>query len=136
MTPLTTPLNIIGIVKAAQLSCLVMVSHNHPVNFANEIHKMLDNFVISNLFCLILSDQMEYLIIYCLWNKNYELWSDNAIILMHFNYGKHFWYNSIAVEIAAQTLWQQYYASTITNLLLAMRVFLIVVMVKCDEHEI
>ena len=42
-----------GIVKAVQLRCRVTVSHNHPVNFVNEIHKMLDNFVISNPFCLI-----------------------------------------------------------------------------------
>ena len=43
-------LNIMEIVKAAQLRCRVTVSHNHPVNFVNEIHKMLDNFVISNPF--------------------------------------------------------------------------------------
>ena len=30
---------------------------------------MLDNFVISNPFCLIFSDQMENLIIYRLWTK-------------------------------------------------------------------
>ena len=38
-----------GIVKAAQLRCRAKVSHNHPVNFVSEIHKMLDNFI-SNPF--------------------------------------------------------------------------------------
>ena len=31
----------------------VTALHNHPVHFVNEIHKMLDNFVISNPYCLI-----------------------------------------------------------------------------------
>ena len=37
-----------------------MVLHNHPVNFVNEIEKMLDidNFVISNPFHVIFSDEM------------------------------------------------------------------------------
>ena len=33
---------------------------------------MLDNFVISNPFCLIFSDQMEHLIIYRLWKLGVE----------------------------------------------------------------
>ena len=41
-----------GIVKTTKLRCRVTVSHNHPVNFVNEIHKMFDYFVISNPFCL------------------------------------------------------------------------------------
>ena len=35
---LTTPLNIMGIVKAARLSCRVMVSPNHPINQGNKIN--------------------------------------------------------------------------------------------------
>ena len=52
-----------GIVNGAQLRCRVTVSHNHPVNFVNEMHKMLDNFVISNPLCLMFSDQMQHFII-------------------------------------------------------------------------
>ena len=37
-TPLTTPLNIMGVVKAAQLRCRVTVSLNHPINQANKIN--------------------------------------------------------------------------------------------------
>ena len=37
-------------------------SNNHPVKFVNEIHKMLDNFVISNPFCQIYN-VLNYIII-------------------------------------------------------------------------
>ena len=60
MTPLTTPSNIVGIVKTAQLSYRVTMSHNDPVNFVNEIHKMLDNLVISNPLGFMFSDQMQH----------------------------------------------------------------------------
>ena len=42
------------IVEAAQLRYSVTVSHNHPINFVNEIHKMIDNFIIPNPFHVIL----------------------------------------------------------------------------------
>ena len=52
------------IVQKAQLRCRNWVIIEYPINFVNEINKLLDNFVISNPFSLIVSDLMEHLIIY------------------------------------------------------------------------
>ena len=51
---------IMGIVQTAQFRCRNWVIIEYPINFANEINKLLDNFVISNPFYLIFSDQMEH----------------------------------------------------------------------------
>ena len=75
-----------GIVKTAQLRCRDTVSHNHPVNFVNEIYKLLDNFAISNPFCFIISDQMEHLIIYRLWkNLASSMFRENNIGVLILN---------------------------------------------------
>ena len=49
-----------GIAKAAKLRCRVTVSHDHPVNYVNEIHKMLDTIVISNPFYLIFKSDATF----------------------------------------------------------------------------
>ena len=52
-----------GIVQKTRLRCRNWLIIEYPINFANEIAKLLDNFVIYNPFCLIFSDQMEHVII-------------------------------------------------------------------------
>ena len=52
-----------GSVQKAQLRCHNWVIIEYPINHANEINLMLDNFVISKSICLIFSDQMEHLTI-------------------------------------------------------------------------
>ena len=45
-----------GIVQKALLRCRNWVIIEYPINFANEIKKLLDNFVILNPFLTIFSD--------------------------------------------------------------------------------
>ena len=45
-----------GIVQKAQLRCRNWVIIEYPINFAIEINKLLDNFVILNPFRTIFSD--------------------------------------------------------------------------------
>ena len=51
-----------GIVQKAQLRCRNWVIIEYPINFANEINKLLDNFVILNPFRIIFSDHIPDLI--------------------------------------------------------------------------
>ena len=50
-----------GIVQIAQLGCRnwVLIDFEYPINFANEINKLLDNFVILNPFRTIFSDYIQ-----------------------------------------------------------------------------